>query len=97
VDDDSHLEHVLAEYLLVHLPPPLKNNLAEVREVDKPIPGDGVGQVNNLLLHGVQAQHLHGCMKVLQIKEKYEFLLVFIVAMVSTLELIKHLSTISTS
>jgi hypothetical protein len=96
-NSDNHLEHILLEHFLVRLPPPLEHNLAEVREVDKPVPGDGVGQVNNLLLHGVEAQHLHGGMKVLQIKEKYEFLLVCIVSMVCTLELIKHLSTISTS
>ena len=67
LDNHSHLEHVLPEHFLVHLSPPLEHNLAEVRKVDEPIPGDGVGQVNNLLLHGVEPQHLHGCMKVLQI------------------------------
>jgi hypothetical protein len=46
LDNGSHLEHVLPE----SLSPPLENNLAEVREVDKPVPGDGVGKVYNLFI-----------------------------------------------
>ena len=42
------------------------DDLAEVREVDEPILDNVVGQVDDLLLHGVQPQHLHGCMQVLK-------------------------------
>ena len=34
--------------------------LTELREVDVTVPDDVVGQVDDLLLHGVEAQHLHG-------------------------------------
>ena len=51
--DVNYLEHVLSEKFLVLLPPPLQHNLAEVREVDEPILGDGVGQVHDLLLHWI--------------------------------------------
>ena len=62
LEGHSHLEHVLPEHLLVILPVLLQDSLAEVREVDEPILHNVVGQVNHLLLHGVQAQHLHGRM-----------------------------------
>ena len=61
-----HLEHVLPEEFLVILPQSLEDNLAELWEVDEAIPGDLVGQVNDLLLHRVQAEHLHGGVKVLR-------------------------------
>ena len=48
------------------MPVLLKDSLAEVREVDVTILDNVVGQVNDLLLHGVQAQHLHGCVQVLE-------------------------------
>ena len=73
---DDHLEHVLPEHFLVCHSPPFKDNLAEVREEDEPIPGDSVGQVYNFLLHGVEAQHLHGSIKVLQIELKNEIIFV---------------------
>ena len=41
------------------------NYFTELREVDQPIPDNVVGQVNHLLLHGVQPQHLHGTHQVL--------------------------------
>ena len=50
---DNDLEHGLQEQFLFCLSPPLEHNLTEVREVDKAIPGDGVGQVYNFLLHGI--------------------------------------------
>ena len=58
----TNLKHDLSEHLLIMFSPSLENNLTEVREINEPIPGDGVGQVDDLLLHGVQAQHLHGTM-----------------------------------
>ena len=42
------------------------NNLAKLREVDEPILNNVVGQVNNLLLHGVEPQHLHGTKQILE-------------------------------
>ena len=60
----NYMKIVLPEHFLVCLSPPLEKNLSEVREVDNPIPGNGVVQVHNLLLHGVKAKHLHGGMKV---------------------------------
>ena len=65
-EDLTNLEHVLPEEFLIILPVLLMDNLAEVREVDEPIPDNIVGQVNDLLLQGVQTQHLHGCMQVLK-------------------------------
>ena len=63
--DQPHLEHVLPEHLLIILPELVQDSLAEVREVDETILDNVVGQVYHLLLHGVQAKHLHGCMQVL--------------------------------
>ena len=40
--------------------------MTELWEVDEAIPGDLVGQVDDLLLHRVQAEHLHGGVKVLR-------------------------------
>ena len=42
------------------------DNFAKLREVDESIVDNVVGQVNDLLLHGVEAQHLHGSMQVLK-------------------------------
>ena len=60
------LKHSLSEDHLVLLPPPLQDDLAEVREVDEAVPGDGVAEVHDVLLHGVQTQHLHGTQQVLE-------------------------------
>ena len=59
------LKHSLSEDHLVLLPPPLQDDVAEVREVDEAVPGDGVTEVHDVLLHGVQTQHLHGTQQVL--------------------------------
>ena len=59
------LKHSLSEDHLVLLPPPLQDDVAEVREVDEAVPGDGVAEVHDVLLHGVQTQHLHGTQQVL--------------------------------
>ena len=67
----AYIEHVLPEYILVRLPPHLDNHLPEVREVDEPVLGDGVRQVHDLLLHGVQTQHFHSRMKVLRVINTY--------------------------
>ena len=56
----NYLEHVLTEGLLVLLPKPGQDHLAELREEDEAVPGDLVGHVHDLLLHGIQSQHLHG-------------------------------------
>ena len=63
--DQPYLEHVLPEHFLIILPELVQDSLAEVREVDETILDNVVGQVYHLLLHGVQAKHLHGCMQVL--------------------------------
>ena len=63
--DQPYLEHVLPEHLLIILPELVQDSLAEVREVDETILDNVVGQVYHLLLHGVQAEHLHGCVQVL--------------------------------
>ena len=42
-------------------------DLAKLGEVDEPIPGNLVGQVQHLLLQGVQAEHLEGSSQVLKI------------------------------
>ena len=39
--------------------------LAEFREVDEAVPDYVIGQVDDLLLHRVQSQHLHSRVKVL--------------------------------
>ena len=41
------------------------HHAAELGEVDEPVPGDLVGHVDDLLLHGVQPQHLHGRKQIL--------------------------------
>ena len=69
MQNKSDLEHVLSEDLLVLLPPPLEDNGAEVREVDEPIPRDRVAEVHDVLLHRVQAQHLHRRKQVLAHRE----------------------------
>ena len=56
---DTNLEHVLIKHVLILLAELLQNDLAELREVDVAVPHDVVGQVDDLLLHGVQTQHLH--------------------------------------
>ena len=60
-----YLEHALSEELLVLLSPPPEDDVAEVREVDEAVLGDSVAQVHDVLLHGVQSQHLHGGQQVL--------------------------------
>ena len=57
----------MAKNLLVILSVLLMDNFTELWEVDVSIPDDVVGQVYDLLLHGVQAQHLHGRQQVLNI------------------------------
>ena len=61
----SHLEHDLGELLLVVLPELPENDPAELGEVDVAALGDLVGDVDDLLLGGVQAQHLHRLVQVL--------------------------------
>ena len=61
-----YLEHILVKKLFVILAKLFKNDFAELREVDIPIPDDVVGQVDDLLLHGVEAQHLHGRQQILK-------------------------------
>ena len=63
-----HLEHVLTEGVLVVLAILLVDHFAELREVDVAVPDDVVGQVDDLLLHGVEAEHLHGRVQILDIK-----------------------------
>ena len=41
------------------------HHAAELGEVDEPVPGDLVGHVDDLLLHRVQPQHLHGRQQIL--------------------------------
>ena len=59
------LKHSLSEDHLVLLSPALQDDVTEVREVDESVPGDGVAQVHDILLHGVQPQHFHSTQKVL--------------------------------
>ena len=59
------LKHSLSEDHFVLLPPPLQDDVAEVREVDESVPWDSVTQVHDILLHWVQSQHLHSTQKVL--------------------------------
>ena len=61
----------LSKHFLILISPAFQHNLAEVREVDEPVLGDGVGQVHDLLLHGVQTQHFHCRMKVLRVNNTY--------------------------
>ena len=63
--DQPYLEHALSEHLLIILPELVQDSLAEIREVYETILDNVVGQVYHLLLHGVQAEHLHGCVQVL--------------------------------
>lgn len=60
-----YLKHILTEYFLVILAILFMNNLAELRKVDVAIPYNVIGQIYNLLLHGIQSQHFHGSMEVL--------------------------------
>ena len=60
-----HLEHVLSKYFLILISEPLVNNPTELREVYETIPSNLISKIYYLLLHGVQAKHLHGCMQVL--------------------------------
>ena len=64
----TYLEHVLSEYFFIFLSELLVNSFAKLREVDEAILDNVVGQVNYLLLHRVQPQHLHGSKQVLKIK-----------------------------
>ena len=43
----------------------MKPSLTELREVNEAVPHDVVGQVDDLLLHGIEAQHLHGRVEIL--------------------------------
>ena len=52
---DTNLEHVLVKHILVLLPELFQDNFTKLREVDVAIPYYVVCQVNNLLLHGVEA------------------------------------------
>ena len=52
---DTNLEHVLVKHILVLLPELFKDNFTKLWEVDVAIPDYVVCQVNNLLLHGVEA------------------------------------------
>lgn len=58
----SNLKHVLSEQLLVLLPVLPVHGAAEGGEVDVAAAGDLVGQVDDLLLQGVQAQALQSRM-----------------------------------
>ena len=42
------------------IPEPLEDHLAEVSEVDEALAGDVVGDVNHLLLTGIEAEAPHG-------------------------------------
>ena len=61
-----YLEHILVKKLFVVLAKLFKNDFAELWEVDVAVPDDVVGQVYDLLLHGVEAQHLHGRQQILK-------------------------------
>ena len=43
------------------------SHLAKLRKIYEAIPNDVVGQVDYLLFHGVEAQHLHGRVEVLRV------------------------------
>lgn len=62
---NTHFEHNLWELLLIFLPELFKDHGTELREVDEPVPGDGVGHVNHLLLHHVQAEAHQGRQQIL--------------------------------
>ena len=64
-----YLEHILVKKLFVILAKLFKNDFAELREVDVAVPDDVVGQVDDLLLHGVEPQHLHGRVQILTVEE----------------------------
>ena len=57
----SYPEHQLFEMLLLAgvIPEPLEDHLAEVGEVDEALAGDVVGDVNHLLLTGIEAEAPH--------------------------------------
>ena len=61
----QYLEHVLIKQILILLAIFPMNDGAELWEVNEPIPDIVVGEVNHLLLHGVESQHLHGVHQVL--------------------------------
>ena len=65
----TYFEYVLPERDLVLLPVLLVDRPAEGGEVDVAVPGDLVGEVQDLLLQRVQTQHLEGWVEILEQKE----------------------------
>ena len=64
----SNLKHILSEQLLVLLSVLPVHGAAEGGEVDVAAPGDLVGQVDDLLLQGVQAQAFQSRVEILKCK-----------------------------
>ena len=65
--DFRDFEHVPPEFFLLVwlLSEVLQTELAEVWVVDEAILGDCVGNVEQLLIRGVQSQHLHSSLQIL--------------------------------
>ena len=64
---NTNLKHILIKNILIIFSELLEDNCTELWEVDVTVPDDVVGQVDDLLLHGVEAQHLHGRVQILQV------------------------------
>ena len=62
---DTYFEYVLSEGDLVLLPVLLVDRPAEGGEVDVAVPGDLVGEVQDLLLQRVETQHLQSWVEIL--------------------------------
>ena len=62
-----YFKHVLVEKFFVLLPEFLENDITKFWKIYEAIPHDVVGQVDYLLFHGVEAQHLHGRVEVLRV------------------------------